>query len=153
MQIIRHAKIVSDHWTHVADGPIPSEGCISVSFARWKDQRTELLSRVDDLGLRVSSEDPIEEVTEDLDRFQMIGLDFPVFTDGRLFSVARTLRDHYGYQGEIRAMGGFIRDQIFFLSRVGVDSFEMEEGSDLDGALSALDDFSVSYQISSEVRN
>ena len=82
----------------------------------------------------------------------MIGLDFPVFTDGRLFSVARTLRDQYGYQGEIRAMGGFIRDQIFFLSRVGVNSFEMEEGSDLHGALSALDDFSVNYQVSSDGR-
>ncbi|MCI0654410.1 MAG: DUF934 domain-containing protein [Methylococcaceae bacterium] len=150
MRLIKNREIIEDHWVHIADDPIPLEGCISVSTARWKAEREDLLARDGELGLRISPEDPIEDFAGDLKHFQLIGLEFPTFTDGRLFSVAAMLRRHYHYKGEIRALGGFIRDQIFFLSRVGVNSFEMKDTSDLEEALSALDDFSVRYQTASD---
>lgn len=150
MQIVKNKAIIEDHWTHIADDPIPSEGCITVSTARWHAERDGLLVRDGELGLRISPEDRIEDFAEDLQHFQLIGLEFPTFTDGRLFSIAAILRRHYQYQGEIRALGGFIRDQIFFLSRVGVNSFEMKDTSDLEGALAALGDFSVQYQTASD---
>jgi uncharacterized protein (DUF934 family) len=146
MRIIKNKRIVEDHWVHIADDPIPSEGCITVSTARWKAERAALLARDGELGLRISPEDRIDDFAEDLQNFQLIGLEFPTFTDGRLFSVASLLRRRHQYPGEVRALGGFIRDQIFFLSRVGVESFELPEGTDLEEALSALDDFSVKYQ-------
>ncbi len=146
MRIIKNKRIVEDHWVHIADNPIPSEGCITVSTARWKAERTALLARDGKLGLRISPEDRIEDFADDLQHFQLIGLEFPTFTDGRLFSVASILRWRHQYLGEIRALGGFIRDQIFFLSRVGVNSFEFGESYDLEEALSAFDDFSVKYQ-------
>ncbi|MGH8477362.1 MAG: DUF934 domain-containing protein [Methylococcales bacterium] len=152
MQVIKDKEIIEDHWIHIADDPIPSEGCITVSAARWKAERDALLARDGKLGLRVSPEDPIDEWVEDLKHFQLIGLEFPAFTDGRLFSVASMLRRSFHYTGEIRALGGFIRDQIFFLSRVGVNSFEVHHGSDLECALSALNDFSVRYQVSNDNR-
>ena len=150
MQVIKNKEIIEDHWLHIADDAIPAEGCITVSTARWKAEREELIARDGELGLRISPEDRIEYFADDLHHFQLIGLEFPTFTDGRLFSVATILRRHYGYQGEIRALGEFIRDQIFFLSRVGVNSFEVKDTSDLDGALSALRDFSVRYQAASD---
>ncbi|MGH8551564.1 MAG: DUF934 domain-containing protein [Methylococcales bacterium] len=146
MQVIKDQEIIEDHWLHIADDPIPAEGRISVSAARWKAERENLLARDGELGLRISPVDQIDDFAGDLQHFQLIGLEFPTFTDGRLFSIAAILRRHYYYQGEIRALGGFIRDQIFFLSRVGVNSFEMNDTSDLEGALSALEDFSVRYQ-------
>ncbi|MGR9105651.1 MAG: DUF934 domain-containing protein [Gammaproteobacteria bacterium] len=146
MQVIKDKEIIEDHWVHIADDPISAEGCITVSTARWKAEREALLARDGELGLRLSPEDRIEDFAQDLINFQLIGLEFPAFTDGRLFSVATMLRRHYGFKGEIRALGGFIRDQIFFLSRVGVNSFEFKNPSDLDGALVALEDFSVRYQ-------
>lgn len=152
MQIIKDKEIIEDHWVHIADDPIPAEGCITVSTARWKAERDALLARDGELGLRISPADGIEDWADNLQHFQLIGLEFPAFTDGRLFSVASMLRRHFHYQGEIRALGGFIRDQIFFLSRVGVNSFEVQDRSDLEGALAALGDFSVSYQIANDNR-
>lgn len=150
MQIIKNKAIIEDHWQHIADDPIPSQGCISISSGRWKCERDALLSREGELGLRISPEDRIEDFAEDLPHFQLIGLEFPVFTDGRLFSIASILRVQYHYKGEIRALGGFIRDQIYFLSRVGVNSFEMTTTTNLEEALSMMDDFTVHYQIASD---
>ncbi len=152
MQVIKDKEIIEDQWVHIADDTIPAEGCIIVSTARWKAERDALLARGGELGLRISPEDRIDDWAQDLDHFQLIGLEFPTFTDGRLFSVASILRRQFQYQGEIRALGGFIRDQIFFLSRVGVNSFEVKDTSDLEGALSALDDFSVRYQMANDNR-
>ncbi|MBC8392295.1 MAG: DUF934 domain-containing protein, partial [Deltaproteobacteria bacterium] len=77
---------------------------------------------------------------------QLIELDFPAFTDGRIFSHAWLLRGRYNYQGEIRATGHFMPDQVFYLSRVGVNAFNLEKTEDLPVALSNLNDFSVNYQ-------
>ena len=44
------------------------------------------------LGLRLTSAEPPGQVAEDLDRFALIALEFPAFTDGRAYSTARLLR-------------------------------------------------------------
>lgn len=152
MQIIKNGEIIEDHWTHIADDPIPEDGCVTVSLGRWKGERHVLVARDGELGLRITSEDNLEEIVDDLAHFQLIALDFPVFTDGRCFSYARLLRDRYGYGGELRAVGNYIRDQVYFLSRVGVNAFEFAEPQDLQGALNSLRDFSVSYQACADER-
>lgn len=146
MQIVKDGEIIEDHWIHIADDPIPEDGCISVSLSRWKAERTVLATRDGELGLRITSEDNLEEIAGDLEHFQLIALDFPVFTDGRCFSYARLLRDRYAYTGELRAIGNYIRDQVYFLSRVGINAFEFASSENLNGALAALHDFSVTYQ-------
>jgi len=75
---------------------------------------------------------------------------FPKFTDGRGYSIARLLRERYGYRGELRAVGDVQRDQLFYLSRVGFDAFLMREGEAPEAALAALADFSEAYQASVE---
>ncbi len=151
MQIIKDNSIAEDHWRHITDEPIPNDGCISVSVTRWKAEKNLLLSRHGDLGIRMSPEDSIEEVASDLMQFQLIALEFPIFTDGRSFSTARLLRSRYHYQGELRAIGDFLRDQIFFLTRVGFNSLEFnDENKDLQETLAALNDFSVTYQSSTD---
>lgn len=152
MQIIKDGAIVEDHWTHIADDPIPEDGCVTVSLGRWKAERDALVTRDGELGIRITSEDDLEAIAEDLGQFQLIALEFPVFTDGRCFSYARLLRDRYGFSGELRAIGNYIRDQIYFLSRVGINAFEFAEPEDLHGALSALQDFSVTYQACADER-
>jgi len=39
-----------------------------------------------------------------------------------------------------------MRDQVYYLSRVGVNAFSLEKTEDLPVALSSLNDFSVNYQ-------
>ena len=49
------------------------------------------------------------------------------FTDGRVFGVARHLRDSLGFDGVLEVSGDFLPDQISFLERCGVNSFSGEE--------------------------
>jgi len=39
-------------------------------------------------------------------------------------------------------------DQVFYLTRVGVNAFEFDKADDLNVALSTMNDFSVNYQTS-----
>ena len=149
MKIIKDKKIVDDNWTFVADNePLPG-GNITVPLSRWHSEKDQLLNHTGNLGIRLEPDEPIEDIVDELDKFKLIELNFPVFTDGRGFSQARQLRGRYHYDGELRATGHFMRDQIFYLYRVGFNSMDLVATDDLEGAVSALDDFTVKYQQSS----
>lgn len=62
---------------------------------------------------------------DQMDKLQVIEIQFPVFTDGRGFSTARELRER-GYIGTLQASGAFILDQIEYLSRCGFNAFEFQ---------------------------
>jgi phosphoadenosine phosphosulfate reductase len=47
--------------------------------------------------------------------------------DGRGFSTARDPREHLNYQGDIRAVGSYILDQVPLARRCGVSSFEISK--------------------------
>ena len=53
----------------------------------------------------------------------MVVVTIPKFADGRAFSIARQLRERDGYDGEIRAVGAYIVDQVPLMARVGIDAF------------------------------
>lgn len=146
MKIIKEKKIVDDNWTFVADdAPLPN-GDIVVTLPCWQAEKEQLLQRSGRLGVRLEPDQNIAAIAGDLDKFQLIELNFPVFTDGRNFSQARQLRGHYHYSGELRAVGNFIRDQLFYLYRVGFDSMSPAYEENLEEALPRLEDFSVTYQ-------
>ena len=65
-------------------------------------------------------------------------------------SIARLLRERYGYKGELRAVGEVLRDNLFYHSRCGFDSFLVSDQSRLDDALEGLGDFSDGYQASAD---
>jgi uncharacterized protein (DUF934 family) len=89
-------------------------------------------------------------VAERLGGAARIEVHFPKFTDGRGYSIARLLRERYGYQGELRAVGDVQRDQLHFLSRCGFDAFLLRDGEDAEGALAALAALGEAYQSSVE---
>lgn len=60
-----------------------------------------------------------ETLTDHLGR-ALVAIDFPAFSDGRGFSLARRLRE-LGYQGRLRATGRLIADQYAMARRVGFD--------------------------------
>lgn len=146
MQIIKDQQIIDDSWSYVADDAELKDGDISVSLARWQKDKQQLLKSSGNIGVRIGPADAIEDIAADLKDISLIELDFPVFADGRIFSHAWLLRGRYNYQGEIRATGHFMRDQVYYLSRVGVNAFNLEKTEDLPVALAALTDFSVNYQ-------
>jgi len=75
-----------------------------------------------------------------------VEVNFPKFGDGRGFSIARLLRERYGYRGELRAVGQVGRDHLYYMEQCGFDAFELKEGEDAAEALAAFDDFSEAYQ-------
>ncbi|MEI6335269.1 MAG: DUF934 domain-containing protein [Methylococcaceae bacterium] len=146
MQIIKDQQIIDDNWSYVADEADLKAGNISVSLARWHQDKARLLSREGKLGVRIGPSDVVAELAPDLNAIQLIELDFPDFADGRSFSQAWLLRGRYHYLGEIRATGHYMTDQVFYLSRVGVNAFNPEKIEDLPIVLANLNDFTVKYQ-------
>ena len=100
--------------------------------------------------LRLEPADAPESLAERLGGVARVEVNFPSFTDGRGYSIARLLRERFGYRGELRAVGDVQRDQLFNLARCGFDAFLLREGEDAPAALGALRDFSEAYQASIE---
>ena len=152
--IIKHRAVVSDDWTvlRLAEGDtaeavaIPT-GKVIVPLAVWQAQRPTLEARTE-LGVWLPSDARPEALKDDLAHFQVIAVDFPKFADGRGYSIAYNLRARLGYTGELRAIGDVLRDQLFYMSRVGFDAFATREDRNIHDALKGLTDFSESYQTS-----
>jgi uncharacterized protein (DUF934 family) len=147
MPLIKNDQIADDPWIAVDDEDVLPEGAPAiVSLARWRAERETLAGRNAPLGIRLGAHQSPWEIVDDLDRFQMIALEFPSFGDGRAYSYARLLRERHGYRGELRAVGQVLRDQALFMRRCGFDAFEVAEGTAVDGWREALDEISVFYQ-------
>jgi uncharacterized protein (DUF934 family) len=76
----------------------------------------------------------------------VIAINFPKFGDGRGYSIARLLRERYGYKGELRAVGEVARDHLHAMAQCGFDAFQLREGENAQEALKAFGDFSEQYQ-------
>ncbi len=105
-----------------------------------------LRARNGKLGLRLPNDAPVESIARDLDRFDLVVLHFPKFTDGRAYSQARLLRGRYGYKGELRATGEVLRDQLLFMRRCGFDRFAVGERAIREDWAKAFAEFDVFYQ-------
>jgi uncharacterized protein (DUF934 family) len=82
----------------------------------------------------------------DLAGITRIDLQFPKFTDGRAYSQAYLLRRRMGYQGELRATGDVLIDQLVQMSRTGFDVAVLREGVDVADAQRQFDRFKAFYQ-------
>ena len=92
--------------------------------------------------------DDLRALAERLPGLKLIAVNFPKYSDGRGYSIARLLRERYGYKGELRAIGVVARDHLQLMAQCGFDSFQLREGEDAQAALAAFDDFSEAYQAS-----
>lgn len=145
-KLIKHGEVVEDHWQllrEIPEGGLPA-GAVIVPLAYWLENRETLRQR-GEAAVWLSSDQPPAAIVDDLDKLPLVAIDFPVFTDGRGFSYGRTLREHHGYKGEIRAVGQFLRDQLYYLSRCGFDAFAIET-AEPETAIESLRDFSDGYQ-------
>lgn len=153
-EIIKNKTVVSDDWTvlRLTENDTPEtvvvpRGKVIVPLKVWQAQRAALEDRAE-LGVWIGSSERPEELKGELDRFKLVAVDFPKFADGRGYSIAYNLRAHLGYTGELRAIGDVLRDQLFYMQRVGFDAFAVREDRDIRDALKGLTDFSEVYQTS-----
>lgn len=73
--------------------------------------------------LVLAPDSKLEEIAPELAGAKVVAVEFPKFRDGRGFTIARALRGHYGYKGEIRAVGHYLPDQFEALISCGFTSF------------------------------
>ncbi|KAA0013499.1 DUF934 domain-containing protein [Billgrantia pellis] len=140
---IRAGQPAEDRWVLVReeDAALPDSPAI-VPLARWLEREAG-----SELAPWLSSDTELTpELADALVVAPLIAIDFPKFTDGRGYSLARLLRERYGYDGEVRAIGDVLVDQVFFLSRCGFDALSLREDQWLEDALRALNAFSRAYQ-------
>jgi uncharacterized protein (DUF934 family) len=152
--LIKNNALVTDEWTvlrlregETADRVVVPAGKVIVPLPVWNCQHESLRQR-SEIGVWLASFERAEDIPDDIHRFPVIGVDFHKFTDGRGYTMAWRLRKQLGFRGELRAMGDILRDQLFFLKRVGFDAFALREDKDPHAALAGFKDFSLSYQAS-----
>jgi uncharacterized protein (DUF934 family) len=152
MVLIKSRQVVTgDVWQYVADDqPVPMDGDVVVGFARYDRDNFDYTQRTGRLGLRIDPEDDLLQVVTHLPKVDLIVIKFPKFGDGRGYTKARLLRERFHYEGELRAVGEVLTDQLFYMARCGFDAFELAEGKSVEAALRAFEDFSVKYQASTD---
>ena len=148
MQIIKDKQRVDNTWQFIADDAALVAGDITVSLARWQQDREALIAHSGNVGLRLKSTDTVADFADDLAHIKLIELNFADFADGRSFSQAWLLRGRFNYQDEIRAVGHYLPEQVFYLSRVGVNAYATDKPTDLALIMNNLNDFTVKYQAS-----
>jgi uncharacterized protein (DUF934 family) len=156
--IIKQQQIANDEWKllQLAENETPNSvrlpvGPLLVPLSVWRARKEELIHRNwehhEPLGVWLAPNEGPEAIAEELDDFSLIAVHFPKLADGRGYSTARLLRERYGYRNELRAFGDVGQDQLFFLNRVGFDSYAIKEDDEAAiEALAAFSSFPESYQ-------
>jgi len=153
-EIIKDKAIVADDWNllKLAEGEAPASVAVPagkqiVPLAVWLAQKPALRTR-HDIGVWLAPDEPADSLKDDAASLPLIAVDFPNFADGRGYSTAFNLRTRIGFIGELRAIGDVLRDQLFYLQRVGFNAFATRPDRTIGDALKGLTDFSESYQTS-----
>lgn len=121
MLLLDRTGEIDDLWPEAGE-ILPREGRALIPLARL----TEAKAGVFEIGVDVpNTVDPVD-LTPHLGRIAMISIDFPSFTDGRGFSIGRSLRTN-GFVGRLRASGPVISDQFTYLLQCGFDEVALPD--------------------------
>ena len=101
-RIIKDRQVVDDRWHLLPKDAtlesVPNSDDVIIPLALWLEHGPALRGRDGGLGVWLDADEEPESIAGDLDRFQVIAVNFPAFTDGRGFSSARLLRERFGLQ-------------------------------------------------------
>jgi uncharacterized protein (DUF934 family) len=143
-------RIVEDDWDLLdPDAPL-RPGNVIMPWERYSRESDDLALHDGRVGLQVPAGTPVDALESLVDEVDLIALEFPKFTEGRPFSLARRLRERFGYAGPLRAIGDVLPDQLHYMDRCGFDEFDLKPGKSLEVGLRCLEGFSFAYQGSAE---
>ena len=147
MALIKAGEQIDDPYRRVAAGDsLPEHGAVLVDLETWQTAREILLGRKDAVGVLLMSDQHPDVIADDINELQLVALEFPQFRDGRAYSYARILREHYRFGGEVRAVGEVLMEQLHYMLRTGFDAFEIAGSDPLERYRLAEKDFTVWYQ-------
>lgn len=143
MPLVKNGALATDTWLRPAEGEaFPADAAVLLPA----DRIAEADGHQGPLGILWPNDRSIEDLVPLLPRLSLVALHWPIFRDGRAYTQARLLRQRHGYTGEIRATGNILQDQLIFLARCGIDSFDLVKQADAEAAAQVLTRFDVFYQ-------
>ncbi len=110
--IVRDDGFASDGW---------NRGYIS-----FEDIEAVAETEKDALAIDLQSDFDAAALLPWIDQIDLVRIDFPVFSDGRGFSLAQRLR-LLGFHGRLRAKGHLLADQYAMARRSGFDEVEIDQ--------------------------
>jgi len=153
MPLVEGGRIVEDRYRRIDDdAAMPDRAPVIVSAQRFLAEAETLTRRDGSLGVAWPNDRRVAELQPWLGHLALVALNFPKFRDGRAYSQARLLREHYGFRGTLRATGDVLRDQFTFLVRAGFDSFEVKKPADARAFAESVARYSVYYQPAADGR-
>ena len=153
MALIKDGILTIDNFHKtVGHAELPVIGDVLVNLNQWNQHKGLLLSSHQSVGVLLQSNEHPKAIANDIKHFDLIALEFPVFRDGRPYSYAKLLRERYRFSGELRAVGEVLLDQLYFMDRVGFNSFEFNSENPLLAWRKALDELNICYQPSADTR-
>jgi uncharacterized protein (DUF934 family) len=109
---------------------------------RWQALTDSTRARA---AVLLDPDDDPEALLPWLDRIELIALAFPSFRDGRAYTQAVLLRSRLGFEGDLRAVGDVLRDQLAAMRHCGFSSFAVREDRCAEDALKGLRHFDRIY--------
>lgn len=113
--------VTGDRWRYLAEGEeLPPGGNVILTAAQAEGvdpRHFGPLGRIVDPAAALAS-------LGDPNRYALLVLPFPKFSDGRSYSQGHRLRA-MGFRGELRATGDVLFDQLQLMHRCGFDTFEI----------------------------
>ena len=152
-------SVVQDQ-SPVAGAPSPPETTTTTPVISFRDGATyegpvvalaDFAATSNTAAVRIDPGDDVRALLPRLGELRLIEVAFPKYRDGRGYSSARILREA-GFTGELRAAGDVLVDQIFFMRRVGFDSFAPAKPLDQGRVDAALARYAFVYQPAADGR-
>ncbi|QSP93779.1 DUF934 domain-containing protein [Marinobacter salinisoli] len=152
--VLHNGSIKQDDWVVV---PRPEEGeSLNVPDQKalipadlWLAGYERYAGRAD-IGVWLDSHQEPESLGDKVNELPVIAVNFPKFTDGRGYSIARILRERLGFENELRAIGDVLLDQLQFMKRCGFNSYALRPDKDIQKAAKCLGFFTQGYQAATD---
>lgn len=133
---------MTDSTLRFRDDPVHDEPAVTLDSFLGQSNAT---------AVRIEAGEDARVLLPHLDRLALVEVSFPTFRDGRGYSAGAILREA-GYQGELRAEGDVLVDQIPLMRRCGFDSFAPARAVDEAALGRALDRYDHVYQGAADAR-
>lgn len=146
--LIDTSKVLQDTWV-TFDGDaadIAAGSDVILPIEEWLERTSVWRDHAGRVAVLLEPGDDPERLAATLPDLTMVVVDFPAFTDGRGFSIARLLRSRYSFAGAVRASGQIIADQVLMLRRCGFTEFNLPDDHAAGTALRLLQIAVPTYQ-------
>src|ERR1700733_7958837 len=94
-RLLRDGRIVDDDWLYPAEADGNPAAPLILSLAQWQNDRDRWLAQDRRLGVVLSPAHRVELLAPDIARFGLIAAKFSGPSEGRGYSQARVLREHW----------------------------------------------------------